>query len=297
MKIASVFSGAGSFEYAFKRLKIDHRIVFACDNDKFVKQTYFANYKREMWFDCITKIKWFDCITKTTGIGDIDILCGGSPCQSFSTIGHQKGFEDPRGNLFFEFIRVINDLQPKVFIFENVPSAFKGEIGDIILSEFYKTGYFLHRGMLNSKDYGVPQNRKRAFIVGFKEERNFSFPKTLKLEKTMLDLLDDVVPDKYYLSEKQKAHALKSNAFNNAISFDNEIARCLKANFSNRAGRDNYYNRQGKLTKMTPREFFRTMGFDDDFNIVVSDSQAYKQAGNSIVVNVLEGIIKQIIKR
>ena len=295
MKIASVFSGAGSFEYAFKRLKIDHRIVFACDNDKFVKQTYFANYKPEMWFNCVTKIKWFDCITKTTGIGDIDILCGGSPCQSFSTVGQRKGFEDPRGNLFFEFIRVINELQPKVFIFENVPSAFKGETGDRILSEFYNTGYTFWRHMLNSKDYGVPQNRKRAFIVGFKKQRFFTFPETLKLEKTMLDLLDDVVPDKYYLSEKQKEIIFKKSPFNQNISINNTIAKTLKANFSNRAAKDNYYTRQEKLTKMTPREYFRTMGFDDDFNIVVSDSQAYKQAGNSIVVNVLEGIIKQII--
>ncbi|WP_338975877.1 DNA (cytosine-5-)-methyltransferase [Spiroplasma endosymbiont of Monopis laevigella] len=116
LKVATSFSGIGSFEQALKKMDIEHEILFACDNDKYVKETYFANYK-------INDNQWYDDVYNIDGSkfkNKVDIFVGGSPCQSFSSIGFQKGLEDTRGLLIFEFIRLVNEIKPKVFIFENV---------------------------------------------------------------------------------------------------------------------------------------------------------------------------------
>lgn len=351
IRLATVFSGIGAIEQAFRRLQLQHEIIFACDNDKFVKQSYLSNYKikGDNWFDDVHHINGKEYKNK------VDVFVGGSPCQSFSMVGKRKGFEDFRGLLVFEFIRLVREICPKMFIFENVKGLLSHDSGrtwEILEEEFGKLGYTVCKDVLNAKDYGIPQNRERLFVVGFKEKRNFSFPKPIGLNISMQDLLQDVVPEKYFLPEKgikfvtdiknlskrytqvngtvalcQKANqqfnwhgdfvassvmdmnkyylsetvknyvlASGTKSFYSKPETDLEIARPLLSTMAkmHRAGVDNYITRGEHLRKLTPRECLRLMGFPDDFKIVVSDTQMYRQAGNSIVVDVLINILTSI---
>lgn len=355
LRIATVFSGIGSFEHALDRINIDHEIIFASDIDKFCKQTYFANYK-------IKEDQWYDDVFNIDGKkyhGKIDMLVGGSPCQSFSMVGKRKGLEDDRGNLIFEYIRLIKDIAPKVFIFENVKGLLNHEQGETwkhIEKSFKDLGYSIKYQVLNAKDYGIPQNRERVFLVGFKDKNiDFEFPKPVKLEITMQDLLENNPDSKYYLGEKGVNFVTKEkNITKRYTQINGDIALCQKANqqfnwhgdfvlenpkddveekyyLSNkvkdyvlktgtksfyskpktdlpvarpllqsmhkmhRAGVDNYITKGEKIRKLTPRECHRLMGFSDNFKIVVSDTQAYRQAGNSIVAPVLIELMQKIL--
>lgn len=365
IRIGTLFSGIGAIEYAFKRLNVETEIKFACDIDKFVKESYFANYNinEENWYSDIS-----DLDAKKYS-NQIDILVGGSPCQSFSMVGKRRGFEDTRGTLFYEFARVVKESQPKVFIFENVKGLVNHDNGntfDIIKATFDELGYKYFYQILNSKNYGIPQHRERIFVVGFKEHSvNFSFPEPISLEYTMQDFLEDYIDSKYYLKEKgvkfvtktfnknkrytqingdvalcQKANqqfnwhgdfvfesveekefdefVFDVNAveekyylsdkvrdyvlsegtknFKTTIKTDLEVARPLLQSMHkmHRAGVDNYVTHTGRIRKLTPKECLRLMGFRDDFVQVVSDTQMYRQAGNSIVVDVLIAILKQM---
>lgn len=363
--LATTFSGIGAVEQAFKRLKIPHKIIFAGDICPFVKKSYFANYE-------LDETHWHNDITEFNAKpykDKIDILVGGSPCQAFSMVGKRKGLEDARGTLFYDFARVIKECKPKVFIYENVKGLLSHDSGktwEIVQECFNKLGYKIYYQVLNAKDYGIPQNRERIFVVGFKDKKaNFSFPKPIKLQSTMQDFLEDYtdskyylkekgvkfvtksknrlkqytqingkvalcqranqqfnwhgdfvfesaesleadefifnvneVEEKYYLSEKVKNYVLAggTKAFKTSTKTDLEVARPLLQTMHkmHRAGVDNYVTHKGRIRKLTPRECLRLMGFADDFKIVVSDIQAYRQAGNSIVVNVLSEIIKEI---
>lgn len=345
INIATVFSGIGAIEHALQRLQIDHNIVFACDIDKYCKQTYFANYK-------INENQWYNDIKVLDGNkykNKIDLFVGGSPCQSFSMVGKRKGLEDDRGNLFFEFARLVDEIKPKIFIFENVKGLLShnsGKTWETIEETIKGLGYTYYKQVLNSRDYGIPQNRERLFVIGFLEEQSFEFPKPIPLEITMQNLLvdnpevkyflpekgikfvsdnknlnkkytqidgkialcqkanqqfnwhGDFVMDKYYLSEKVKNYVLSSGTrdFYSKPAIDLSIARPLLSTMAkmHRAGVDNYITRGDKLRKLTPRECLRLMGFSDEFKIVVSDTQAYKQTGNSIVVDVLVNLLKSI---
>lgn len=355
IKIGTLFSGIGSFEHALDRLNIDHKILFACDIDKFCKETYFANYK-------IDKDRWYDDVKKIDGEkykDELDILIGGSPCQSFSMVGKRRGLKDDRGNLVFEFIRIVKESQPKIFIFENVKGLLnheKGETWKHIEKEFKKLGYNFSYKVLNAKNYGIPQNRERVFLVAFKDKnKKFNFPEPVDLKITMKDLLEDTpkpkyflkekgvnfvtkeknikkrytqingnialcqkanqqfnwhgdfilekekndVEDKYYLSEKLKNYVLNSGTknFYSKPKTDLDIARPLLQTMHkmHRAGVDNYVtHNKGRIRKLTPRECHRLMGFSDSFKIVVSDTQAYRQSGNSIVVPVIMGILQNL---
>ncbi len=347
LKVATVFSGIGAFEHALYRMNIPHDIVFACDVDKFVKQTYFANYdiNEEQWYNDISNIDG-------TKYSDIDLFVGGSPCQSFSMVGKRKGFDDTRGLLVFEYIRILNEIKPKVFIFENVKGLLTHNSGDtwgIIYNEFKKLGYNVNFQILNARNYGIPQNRERLFVVGFKDKIDFEFPKPIPLNITMQDLLEDIpeakyfLPEKgvafvtkeknlkkrytqingsvalcqkanqqfnwhgdfveyiekYYLSEKVKKYVMATGTknFRTIAKTDLEVARPLLSTMAkmHRAGVDNYITRNSRLRKLTPRECLRLMGFSDTFKIEVSDTQMYKQSGNSIVVDVLIHLINNIL--
>lgn len=309
MNIGTVFSGIGSFEQALIKLNIDHKISFACDIDKYVKQSYLANYDllEENFHNDITKLN--SSMIKD----DIDILVGGSPCQSFSVAGKRGGFEDTRGTLFFEFARLVKELKPKVFIYENVKgltSHDSGKTFEIILNTFNELGYKYYYKILNSKDYGIPQNRQRIFVVGFKDNNiNFEFPIKQELKIKVKDLLEKDVEEKYYYKNDH-------NILNNNINFirkrkdtsrgDNREIKsglCPTLTASMGLGGNNvpvinekffYEKNDGLLRKFTPRECLRLMGFPDDFKIVLSNMHIYKQVGNSIVVNVLEEIMKNI---
>lgn len=366
IKLATMFSGIGAIEFALKRLNLNHKIIFASDNDKFVKQSYFANYN-------IDEASWYDDVQEIDGKkyqNKIDLLVGGSPCQSFSMVGKRKGFEDTRGTLFYEFARVVKQSQPKVFIYENVKGLLshdKGKTFEIIKATFDELGYSYFHKVLNSKDYGIPQHRERIFIVGFKDKNErFKFPEAIKLKNSMQDFLEDYIDSKYYLKEKGIKFVTSSkNRQKRYTQINGEIALCQKANqqfnwhgdfvFDNkqsydfnefifnieevkekyylsdkiksyvlssgtknfktctktdleiarpllqsmhkmhRAGVDNYVtHNKGRIRKLTPKECLRLMGFTDDFKQVVSDTQLYRQAGNSIVVDVLIALLKQM---
>lgn len=350
IKIATVFSGIGAIEQAVKRMGLPHDIVFACDIDNFVKKSYLSNYE-------VIEDKWYDDIHKIDGTiykGKIDLLVGGSPCQSFSMVGKRKGLDDFRGLLVYEFIRLVKEIQPHTFIFENVKGLLShdsGETWQVLSKSFEKLGYHIHQDILNAKDYGIPQNRERLFVVGFLEKRKFNFPPPIPLEITMQDLLEDVVEEKYFLPEKGIRFVTDSkNIQKRYTQINGNVALCQKANQQfnwhgdfvfqksdmnkyylsdsvkdyvlsvgtknfytkpetdlkvarpllstmakmHRAGVDNYITRGERIRKLTPRECLRLMGFSDDFKIVVSDTQMYKQAGNSIVVDVLIHILISI---
>lgn len=369
VRLGTVFSGIGAIEHAFQRLKLNHKIVFAGDIDTKCKQSYFANYEinEEDWF---TDVRDFDA---TKYKGKVDLIVGGAPCQAFSMVGKRLGFEDARGTLFYEFARIVKETQPKVFIFENVKGLLNhdgGHTWHVIHDIFQDLGYDVHFRILNSKDYGIPQNRERVFCLGFKEKTTFKFPAPIELEYRMYDFLEDYVDTKYFLREKGvKFVTSQKNRTKSYTQVNGEIALCQKRNQQynwhgdfvyhpvaedenfeenfdefifdvkdveekyylsekvakyvlaggtknfktstktdldvartllqtmhkmHRAGVDNYVTHLGRIRKLTPRECLRLMGFKDSFKIVVSDTAMYQQAGNSIVVDVLIAILKQM---
>ncbi len=366
IRLATMFSGIGAVEFALKRLQLKSEIVFASDNDKFVKQSYFENYK-------ISDDNWYDDVHDINGEkyqGKIDLLVGGSPCQSFSMVGKRKGLDDTRGTLFYEFARVVKESQPKVFIYENVKGLLnhdKGNTFEVIKATFDELGYKYSYKVLNAKDYGMAQHRERIFVVGFKDKSiDFKFPSAIPLEHKMQDFLEDYidskyylkekgvkfvtssknrkkrytqingdiaicqkanqqfnwhgdfiyenqqeqefsefifdvneVEEKYYLSEKIKTYVLAGGTknFKTSTKTDLEVARPLLQSMHkmHRAGVDNYVtHNKGRIRKLTPKECLRLMGFGDGFKQVVSDTQMYRQAGNSIVVDVLIAILKEM---
>jgi DNA (cytosine-5)-methyltransferase 1 len=284
-------------------------------------------------------------------------------------VGKQRGLGDTRGTLFYEYARLVKEIQPKVFIYENVKAVLSNDNGrtwGTMSGIFDELGYKWKLMVLNSKDYGVAQNRERIFVVGFRNdlelEKEFEEPKKVQLNKTMRDYLLDNVSGKYYLhkkgvafvtddknlqkkwtqidgdiqlcqkknqqfnwhgdfvfeeenndkekiihdlekyflSEKVRKYVLASGTknFYSRPEIDLDVARPLLTTMHkmHRAGVDNYVTTDGRIRKLTPRECLRLMGFCDSFKIVVSDTQAYQQAGNSIVVDVLVAVVSEIIK-
>lgn len=398
IKLATVFSGIGAVEHALERMNIPFELVFASDNgdreisiseediknelaklsnnkerkdfidslyeksrrQNFVQKTYFENYD-------IDKEKYHQDVRFINGFeyqNEVDLFVGGSPCQSFSMVGKRGGFEDTRGTLFHEFARLISEIQPKVFIYENVKGVLNHDNGNtwkIMQNVFDDLGYTWDFEVLNAKKYGIPQNRERIFVVGFLEKsfsESFEFPRPIDLKSVMSDFLENNVSEKYYLgtkgiefvtskknlnkqytqingevglcqkanqqfnwhgdfrfepinsengSEIEEKYYLSEKLVNYVMSpgtkgfyskpeIDLDIARPLLSTMTkmHRAGVDNYVTTQGRIRKLTPRECLRLMGFCDSFKIVVSDTQVYRQSGNSIVVDVLVHVLSEI---
>jgi len=354
IRLATVFSGIGAIEHALIKQNLHYNIVFACDNgerilekDKesiladiakcnlkedeiqnyikslyentnktnYVKQSYFANYK-------INEKGWFEDIRFIDGKkykGKIDLFVGGSPCQSFSNMGKRGGLEDTRGTLFYEFARLVKEIQPKVFIYENVPGMLNHDGGNtwkVIKNVFNELGYKISWNLLNSKDYGIPQNRTRIYVVGFKDNNTvFKFPEKIELLTKMSDYLDKDVDSCFYLGEKgfrfvttNKARArvnediIRTQKANQQFNWNGDFVFIKKERISNfskikqRAYVGQYQNKEGVIRQLSPRECLRLMGYNDSFKIVVPNIHMYRQSGNSIVVNVFEYILKEIIK-
>jgi len=215
IKIGTDFSGIGSPEQALIKLGIEHRSIFACDYDKYSKQSYLANYNTDIFYDDITK-------RNQTQTPYVDLYVAGFPCQAFSMAGNRKGFDDTRGTLFFDLLKYLDAKRPKYFILENVKGLLshdKGRTFGTILDCLSKTvnkqmflpympknlGYHVYHKVLNTKDYGIPQNRERIFIVGFREDKhNFNFPKKIPLELKLKDILQDNCDSKYYTNKNIK---------------------------------------------------------------------------------------------
>ena len=234
LKLATLFSGIGAVEQALKRLDIETEIIFACDIDKHVKQSYFGNYD-------IEETRWYNDIKDIDGRkyeNKIDLLVGGSPCQSFSMIGKRLGLEDTRGTLFYEFARLVKETQPNVFIYENVKGLTnhdKGNTWQVVKDVFKELGYTFEYQILNAKNYGIPQNRERIFVVGFKNETHFTFPTPIPLHFTMhftmQDFLEDDINSKYYLPEKGIKFVTEiKNLQKRYTQINGNIALCQRAN-------------------------------------------------------------------
>ena len=247
----------------------------------------------------------------------VDLLVGGSPCQSFSIIGKRAGLNDARGTLFYEFARLIDEIQPKFFIYENVLGMLthdKGNTWKHIKEIFESLDYKINVNILNSVDYGIPQNRKRLFVVGFKKHKiNYREPDKIELTTSMKDYLEEHVETKHYLG--QKGFEFVTNPkYKSRARVNHEIIQTQKANqqfnwngdfvfeplekvknnesIMNRAYVGNWNGEIGVIRQLSYRECLRLMGFSDSFKVVVPNVPAYRQIGNSIVVNVLEAIFK-----
>ena len=373
IRLATIFSGIGSVEFALKRLDIDHNLVFACDNGErevsydiekertkvfsmssieekkqyvddlyatltkktnYVEQSYLANYPQ------LTKDKFYQDVILLDGRdyeGEVDLFVGGSPCQSFSSVGFQGGLDDARGTLFYEYARLVQEIKPKVFIYENVRNLLNhdhGETWKTIKKIFDSLGYSYKFEVLNAADYGIPQTRRRLFVVGFRNdlgidvENDFTFPPEIKkLHFKMKDfsinncaygnmiyskkgeiklIPGEGIPDeKYTLSPKLYAYVMKTGTktWSQKVEINKDIGRTILKTMGNRhrAGVDNYVSfdgteNLGSVRMLTEREAHRLMGYTDDYKIVVSRCQAYKQAGNSIVVDVMMSILQSILR-
>ncbi|MBU0996950.1 MAG: DNA cytosine methyltransferase [Firmicutes bacterium] len=355
LRLATVFSGIGAIEHALSKQRIDYEIVFACDNGEItlendtqqihkfiknftydekkayvsklynlskktnhVKKTYFDNYKitEEQWHE---DIRYIDG-TKYEGI--VDLFVGGSPCQSFSVIGKKGGLLDIRGSLFYDFVRLIKQIKPKVFIYENVAGMLshdKNNTWKIISDLFETSGYKTQSFLLNAKDYGIPQNRKRVYVIGFLDHNVvMKEPEKVKDRPLSKEFLDKgKIPAHYYLGRKgfefvtnpkyiRRAHVdplifqtQKANQqfnWNGDFIFEPLCKVKDRIDVLNRAYVGEWNGKSGVIRQLTHRECYRLMGFDNSFIYSNSNIQAYKQAGNSIVVNVLEKIIIEIMK-
>lgn len=355
LRLGTVFSGIGAVEHALEGLGVTYDIKFACDNGErklktkyedileqiadmnnfernayinalynqetgvnYVEQTYKANYG-------IDNNHFYQDAKLLNGIeyqNDVDLFVGGSPCQSFSIMGKRKGLEEARGTLFYEYARLVEEVRPKVFIYENVTGMLnhdKGRTWKIISEIFDDLGYDWTYWILNAKDFGLPQNRRRIFVVGFREDlaryfKKICEPQKVKLECDMSSMLEDEIPNKYYLPEKGFKRVIDPNQIKH-VALNGQIARCQVAcqqynwygdmrfesvipqrlEEEERIYKGEYKGVRGVARCLTPRECLRLMGFSDQFQIVVPDQHMYRQVGNSIAVNVIKEVVRQII--
>ncbi len=295
MRTIDLFAGIGGIRQGFSKV-FDLDVVFSSEIDKFAQQSYFLNYK-ELPAGDITKIKEED-------IPQHDLLLAGFPCQAFSNAGLKRGFEDTRGTLFFDVARIIKYHKPKIVFLENVKGLLshnKGETFKTILNVLEELEYKVFYKVLNAKDFGVPQNRERVYIVCFREDIDFEFPVGDKKSKVG-DILDKVIDSKTIISDRLweghqrrlAEHKEKGNGFGYRI-FDeeSEYTSTLSARYY-KDGSEILIRRNGNPRKLSVRECARLQGFPENFLIGVSDTQAYKQFGNSVCVPVIEAIAKKV---
>lgn len=316
-----LFAGIGGFRLALQNL--GGKCVYTSEWDEQAKKTYYANFG-DVPFGDITKEE-----TKRFIPDNFDVLCAGFPCQAFSIAGKRGGFEDTRGTLFFDVAEIINRKRPKAIFLENVKGLRnhdKGKTLKTILNVLREDlGYFVPEPqILNAKDFGVPQNRERIFIVGFRNDleiEEFQYPKPINKNVTFEDVKEEkVVSVKYYLSDiylntlinHKKRHASKGNGFGYEIIPDDGIANAVVCGGMGRERNLVYddrlkdftpitnikgkVNRQG-IRKMTPREWARLQGFPNNYIIPVADASAYKQFGNSVAVPAIQRTAEQIVIR
>jgi len=302
LKAIDLFAGIGGIRLGFERaFGDDIDFVFASEIDKYARETYYANFGETPEGD-ITQID-------EKNIPPFDILLAGFPCQAFSMAGHRKGFEDTRGTLFFDVMRIAAHHKPKVIFLENVKGLVghdKGKTFKVILETLKELGYCVNYQVLNAKDFGVPQNRQRIYLVCFLEDgMPFEFPKPLEIDVKVGDILEDNIEDKYTISDKlwsghqrrKVEHKEKGNGFGYSLfNEESKYTSTISARYY-KDGSEILIEQQNKNPrKLTPREAGKLQGFPNDFRIRVSDVQAYKQFGNSVSVPVIEAISKNIFK-
>jgi len=298
LNFIDLFAGIGGIRLGFE--KHFGNCVFSSEWDKFAQLTYKKNFKHFPAGD-ITKIH-------ETMIPKFDILLAGFPCQPFSNAGLKKGFDDSRGTLFFDIARIVNYHKPKVVFLENVKgfkNHNKGQTFATVKRILEEMGYHIYSQVLNAKDFGIPQNRERIYIVGFLDNVNFKFPEPMTKKIKVGHILDKKIDEKYTISDKLWAghqrrkieHREKGNGFGYSI-FDesSDYTSTISARYY-KDGSEILINQKNKNPrKLTPREASRLQGFPENFKIPVSDNQAYKQFGNSVCVPVIDAIANSIKK-
>ncbi|TCL60536.1 DNA (cytosine-5)-methyltransferase 1 [Kineothrix alysoides] len=308
-KFIDLFAGIGGIRIPFQEL--GGECVFTSEWDKFSQKTYRINFGEEPSGD-ITKIT--DTKEHIEQIPDFDVLLAGFPCQPFSQAGLKKGFADTRGTLFFEIERIIEKKKPKAFLLENVKQLRghdKGRTLKVILQHLVALGYFVDYSVLRAADYGVPQNRERIYIVGFDKKQidipshySFPYPQPTHEITRVGSILETNVDEKYTISDKlweghlrrKKEHQEKGNGFGfSLVNADSEYTNTISARYY-KDGSEILVEQEGlNPRKLTPRECARLQGFPEEFIIPVSDTQAYKQFGNSVAIPVIRAVAKQVI--
>ena len=319
MRFIDLFSGIGGFRIALE--KLNHKCVFSADNDKYACDTYYKNFKEYPLID-IKKLS-------AKKIPNHDILCAGFPCQPFSIAGERRGFNDTRGTLFFDIVRILKEKKPKIFILENVKGlvnhdkgrTFKKIInilskkvnGKINKSKRENLGYNVFWRVLNSYDFNAPQNRERVFIIGFKNQNiNYKFPKNIKLKINLNNLINKKPKkirrisklSKGYIYKHLKKHQnykkikdlnyLVANEVRRSrcnFRFDN-ISPCLTTKMGTGGNNVPYLVNQDRF--FTLDECLLLQGFPKNFKLTNNYTEALKQIGNSVTINVVKKIAQKL---
>lgn len=308
MDVASFFAGVGGIDAGFKNAGFN--IIWANELDSYAAQTYSLNYKNELVIDDVRNIK-------TKDIPEFDVMIGGFPCQAFSIAGYRRGFDDERGNLFFELERIFLEKRPKVIFLENVKNLVGHDNGNtfrVILQKLKEAGYFVKHSVLNASEYGnLPQNRERIYIVAFLDEtvyKEFNFPKPIKLTHKLNDFIDyeGKQDEKYYynIDNCKFYDELKKTVVNPDTTYQwrrvyvrenkSDLCPTLTANMGTGGHNVPIICSKTGIRKLTPRECFNLMGYNKNYKLPedMANSHLYKQAGNSVVVPVIERIAKEI---
>ena len=310
LKIASFFAGVGGIDLGFENAGF--KTIYANEFDNYAADTFELNFDVKVDRRDINDVP-------ADEIPDFDIMLAGFPCQAFSIAGYRQGFNDEqgRGNLFFELVRILEAKKPRVAFFENVKNLVSHDNGNtfrVICSELERLGYKYLFQVFNASEYGnIPQNRERIYIVAFKNKEdyaNFELPKSIPLKTTIHDVIDfsKKQDDKfYYTSEKNKFFdELKENMTNHDTTYQwrrvyvrenkSNLVPTLTANMG--TGGHNVpliLTYSGDIRKLTPRECFNVQGFPREYKLPnQSNGRLYKQAGNSVVVPVIERIAKNL---
>lgn len=306
-----LFAGLGGFRIALESLGA--KCVYSNEWDEHVQKVYEDNFG-DMPEGDITKVD-------ENTIPSHDILCAGFPCQAFSISGKQRGFEDSRGTLFFDVSRIVKAKKPKIVFMENVKNFATHDDGrtlEVVKATMEELGYTFTQRVLNAVDYGVPQKRERIYMICFRNDLNvngFEFPKPFKLTKHVENFLledEELVkdlyvdrPDTYYNGNKDDKYSNKTSIRLGIVNKGGQgeriystkgIAITLSANGGGIFAKTGGYLINGKARKLHPRECARLMGYPDSYKICNSMNQAYKQFGNSVVIDVLQLIAQQIGK-
>lgn len=295
-----LFAGIGGIRRPFD--KLGGKCVFSSEIDKYAIKTYTANYG-EIPSGDITQIE-------AKNIPNFDILLAGFPCQAFSIAGKRRGFADTRGTMFFEIQRILEYHRPKCFLLENVKGLLNHEKGktfatilDILQNEL---NYKVYYKVLNAKNFGVPQNRERVIIVGFLDHKiDFKFPEPLSVKTRLGDILENNVDPKYTISDRlwashqrrKEENRKKGNGFGYSLFDENsEYTSTISARYYKDGSEILVKQENDNPRKLTPREAARLQGFPDDFKLVCSDVQCYKQFGNSVPTKMIEAVAVNLVK-
>ncbi|NRB10596.1 MAG: DNA cytosine methyltransferase [Rickettsiaceae bacterium] len=272
-----LFAGIGGFHIALHSLGLE--CVFASEYDVHARKTYEANFKK-LNPSLFKNSNFAGDITKVVpkNIPDFDILCAGFPCQPFSQAGFKRGFDEERGTLFFYIAKIIKEKRPKAFFLENVRHLLNHDEGKTLrtIKQIMKNelGYSFHYKIVKASDFGLPQHRPRLFMVGFRDIKNFEFPKPTKLKLTMSDIFAAKC-------EKEIGYTLRVGGRGSKIT--------------DRRNWDSYLV-DGKVKQLSPTEALKMQGFPEDYVFPVSNTQAMKQLGNSIAIPAVKAVAASILK-